>query len=278
GNRGWTELRDGAGLSVLAAGPHEKTLRRACGRLAHVDDADRLGKWRAWLRAGAPPDIDTLSEYDRRLLRMFLAQVLDQAAASSATLNDGVSMLWEHPQILSELGELFDVLVGRISHVSFPLAVPEGVPLRVHARYTRLEILSACGIGEGATALAWQSGVWYHGVAAMDLFAFTLDKTSGQFSPTTRYKDYAISRDLIHWQSRSTTRAESATGRRYQSHKQLGSHVLIFARLNADERAFHFLGPASYVSHTGELPMSVTWRLHHALPGDLFQVFAAAVA
>ena len=43
-------------------------------------------------------------------------------------------------------------------------------------------------------------------------------------------------------------------------------------------RAFHFLGPATYVSHVGEQPMSVTWRLHHPLPGDLFQVFAAAVA
>jgi hypothetical protein len=28
---------------------------------------------------------------------------------------------------------------------------------------------------------------------------FTLDKTTGQFSPTTRYRDYAISRDVIHW-------------------------------------------------------------------------------
>jgi hypothetical protein len=32
------------------------------------------------------------------------------------------------------------------------------------------------------------------------------------------------------------------------------------------------------VSHAGELPMAVTWRLHHSLPGDLVQAFAAAVA
>lgn len=52
----------------------------------------------------------------------------------------------------------------------------------------------------------------------------------------------------------------------------------LFARLRSDERAFWFLGPADYVSHEGELPMAVTWRLHRPLPGDLFATFAAAVA
>ena len=31
-------------------------------------------------------------------------------------------------------------------------------------------------------------------------------------------------------------------------------------------------------SHAGEQPMAITWRLHTALPGDLFTAFAAAVA
>ncbi|KYF90185.1 hypothetical protein BE17_35270 [Sorangium cellulosum] len=114
--------------------------------------------------------------------------------------------------------------------------------------------------------------------ARADLLAFTLDKTSGQFSPTTRYRDHAISRQLIHWESQSSTRAESETGRRYQGHEALGTAVMLFARLRSDDRAFWFLGPASYVRHESELPMAITWRLHHALPGDLFASFAAAVA
>jgi hypothetical protein len=74
------------------------------------------------------------------------------------------------------------------------------------------------------------------------------------------------------------TREDSATGRRYREHATRGSHVLLFARLDTTERAFHFLGPATCVGHEGEQPMAVTWRLHHRLPGDLFQLFAAAVA
>ena len=33
-----------------------------------------------------------------------------------------------------------------------------------------------------------------------------------------------------------------------------------------------------YVKHESETPMSVTWRLEHPLPGNLFEQFAAAVA
>jgi hypothetical protein len=110
------------------------------------------------------------------------------------------------------------------------------------------------------------------------LLAFTLDKSSGGFSPTTRYKDHAITRELIHWESQTITRAESDTGRRYRGHAALGSRVLLCARERAADRAFWFLGPATYVRHVGERPMAVTWRLEHPLPGDLFARFAAAVA
>ena len=124
----------------------------------------------------------------------------------------------------------------------------------------------------------WQSGVYWAPEASADLFAFTLDKTSGQFSATTRYRDYAISRELVHWESQSVTKADSETGQRYQHHVRTGTSIMLFARLRADARAFWFLGPATYVKHEGEAPMAITWRLKHALPGDVFEQFAAAVA
>ena len=159
-----------------------------------------------------------------------------------------------------------------------PVAAHPDVPLRVHARYSRIEILAAFGIGDGARVAPWQTGVYWASEARADLLAFTLDKTSGQFSPTTRYRDYAINRELIHWESQAVTRADSETGRRYQNHVALGSGVMLFARVRSDDRAFWFLGPAVYVRHESELPMAVTWRLQHPLPGDLFATFAAAVA
>jgi hypothetical protein len=130
----------------------------------------------------------------------------------------------------------------------------------------------------GSSTGPWQTGVYWAKEANADLLAFTLDKTSGYFSPTTRYRDYAISRDLIHWESQSVTRADSETGRRYKEHERIGSSIMLFARLRSDDRAFYFLGPGTYVKHESEMPMAVTWRLAHPLSGDLFASFAAAVA
>jgi hypothetical protein len=121
-----------------------------------------------------------------------------------------------------------------------------------------------------AKIASWQSGVFEAKPANAELLAFTLDKTSGGFSPTTRYRDYAVSRSLIHWESQSATRADSATGLRYRHHEREGRTILLFARGRADDRAFWFLGPARYVSHAGEKPMAITWELDVPLPGDLY--------
>lgn len=278
GDRSWADLRTAAGLEAPAGGEAERTIRRACGRLLHVDDAERLDAWRRWVRADAPPDPAALTPRDRRLLRMLLVQLLDRVVPDAATLADGLAALWAHAPVRRELGELLDVLDARRAHLTLPLDARPEVPLRVHARYARLEILAACASDDRVRVPIWREGVRHDAAIGADLFVFTLDKTGGQFSPTTRYRDYAISRELIHWESQSGTRAESPTGRRYREHARDGHAILLFARQRADERAFHFLGPATYVRHEGELPVAITWRLHHALPGDLFQAFAAAVA
>jgi superfamily II DNA or RNA helicase/HKD family nuclease len=278
GGKSWSDLCADAGASIFPAGPHEDALRRACGRLLHVDDPARLDAYRRLLAADTAPDLPKISVADRRLLRMIVASIVDQAVTKSSTLAEGCALLWAHPQVRSEVLALLEILGDRLSHVPVALDGHPDVPLTVHGRYTRIEILAAFGIGDGAKVAPWQTGVYWAREAKADLLAFTLDKTSGGFSPTTRYRDYAINRELVHWESQSTTRADHDTGRRYQRHASDGSSIMLFARLRSDERSFYFLGPATYVAHEGELPMAVTWRLRYPLPGDLFSSFAAAVA
>ena len=278
GRKTFSDLREDAGLSVRPAGPHEEILRQACARLLHIDDFLRIDSYRRLLSESQPPDLASLSLRERLLVRMLVASVADRAIDKTTSLKDACEIVWAHPQVRAELLDLIEVLAARVDHVQQALVRHPDVPLLVHARYTRLEILAAFGIGEHAKVAPWQTGVYWAKDAGADLFAFTLDKTTGQFSPTTRYRDYAVSRDLIHWESQSATRADSDTGRRYQQHEALGSSIMLFARLRSDDRAFWFLGPASYVKHESELPMAVTWRLDHPLPGDLFAQFAAAVA
>ncbi len=278
GGRSWSDLCAAAGLAVHASGPHEVVLRRACGRLGHLDDALRINTYQSLLREPLPPDLPAMSERSRRLLRMLVVSMVGSVAEKTTTLAEGCALLWAHPQVIVELRALLDVLSTRITHLTLALEGQPDVPLEVHGRYTRLEILAAYGLGEGVRVAQWQTGVYWAKAARTDLLAFTLDKTSGKFSPTTRYRDYAISSTRIHWESQSATRADSDTGQRYQRHASLGTHMALFARLRQDERAFYFLGPATYVSHTSEQPMAITWQLHHALPGDLYASFAAVAA
>jgi superfamily II DNA or RNA helicase/HKD family nuclease len=277
-NRSWSDLRSDARLPVAHAGPHEAQLRRAVGRLLHIDDMTRISAYREFLASAGAPDPAQLTERDKRLLRMLVASLVDEAVGREASLYEGAQLLWEHPEVLAEVRELLAILARRIGHLPIHLSTHADVPLEIHARYTRIEILAAFGVGERAKIPRWMTGVYWAREAQTDLLPFTLDKTSGQFSPRTRYRDYAIDRTLIHWESQSGTRANGETGRRYQQHASMGTSVMLFGRNRADQRAFYFLGPAIYIRHESELPMAIVWRLEQPLPGDLFATFAAAVA
>ena len=274
-NRSWTDLRRSVGLPTQPAGQHDDVLLRAVGRLLHVDDDDRIDSYSSLLRRPAKPDASVLDIYARRQLRMLVASLTTLGTRDS--LEAAVAEVWEHSQVRIELLEVLDLLRTRVDHVQPPLGIAD-VPLRIHARYTRNEIFAAFGIGDGASPPTWQTGVWWEPNSRSDLFAFTLDKTVGGFSPTTRYRDYAIGPDLIHWESQSTTAASGTVGRRYIEHRENGTNIVLFARLRTTDRAFWCLGPASYVSHEGDRPISFRWRLEHRLPADLYSLFAAAVA
>ena len=90
GDKCWSDLCEDAGLSVRPSGPKEESLRRACGRLLHIDDQRRIDAYRRLLQSEAPPDPDALSISDRRLLRMLVAPIVDKAVTKSVTLRRGV--------------------------------------------------------------------------------------------------------------------------------------------------------------------------------------------
>jgi superfamily II DNA or RNA helicase len=282
GGRTWMRLCADAGLMTPREGAVEAVLARAISRLLHIDDLERIQVYEEILGASGPPQISSFPERRKRLVRMLLAQLMDGVPRDflpdNSDMDAALVLLWGHPRILSDLCGLLAVLRRRISHLHGEISMHGTTPIRVHASYSRIEILAALGAGEGWRTVTWREGVKWFPDAKADVFVITFDKTSGGFSPTTRYKDYAISRELIHWESQSTTRSETETGQRYQHHKARGSDVILFARLSDESRSFWCLGSAEYVRHEGDLPMSVVWKLKTPLPGDLFAQFAAAVA
>lgn len=148
--------------------------------------------------------------------------------------------------------------------------------MKIHSSYNRSEILSALGIAKlgGQMPRAFGQGVRWVEEFNTDALLITLEKSERDFSPTVRYKDYALSPTRFHWESQSTTPADSETGLRYRHHAQRGSHVLLFLRRyksNSIGKAepWMLLGPAIYAGHTGSKPMAITWDLQHELPADV---------
>ncbi|WP_290781268.1 DUF3427 domain-containing protein [Arenimonas sp.] len=278
GNHSWSDLLAEGGLPTSPEGRAEVPLRRALGRLLHLDDPLRIQQYREWAANWPGPDPETLNLHDRRLLHMLLSVLTESVAKPGDTLTEATALVWQHPQVLVELGQLMEVLADRIDHVQPSLANHPETPLLVHARYTRREILAAFSDGRTLKTPEWREGTRWLPKEQVDLLTITLDKTSGHFSPTTRYRDYAISRELLHWESQSTTRSESETGLRYRQHSERGSTILPFARVSTDDRAFWLLGPAIYNSHLGERPIAFVWKLAEPLPGDLYAAFSAVTA
>ena len=96
------------------------------------------------------------------------------------------------------------------------------------------------------------------------------------FSPTTQYRDYPISRTQLHWESQSTTTKISATGINYLQFKERGYTILFFARLDKrvenETAPFVFLGQAKdLLSAEGNRPIAMVWELTTPMPAALFE-------
>ncbi|MEX0659997.1 MAG: DUF3427 domain-containing protein [Egibacteraceae bacterium] len=276
---GWAGLRRAAGLEQRPAGAHEATLAKGVGRVLHLDDVERLEQLASWLRAGRPPV--PADDRQRHLAWMFLVTMWTLRAAPD-DLDAAWRGLFDAPAVLDELVETLPLLRERIARPSIPLPDAE-VPLRLHATYARDEILAAFGRLVPGVRYSHQAGPWWHEPARTEVLFITLAKTEQHYSPTTLYRDYAISRELFHWESQNATRVDSPAGRRYLEQRRNGVRILLAVRTAPKDpwgatRPYVLLGPADYVEHRGERPIAITWRLRNPIPADLYEEFKVAAA
>jgi hypothetical protein len=194
-------------------------------------------------------------------------------------LQTPLDQIWESRAYLDELRQLLPLLEERAHHLAEPLsqAIPgwsHPVPLFLHSRYSQAEILTAFDLMTLEQPYPIQAGVKYDKKTRTDLFFVTLEKSEEHYSPTTLYKDYAISPTRFHWESQNTTASSSPTGQRYIYHAVRDSHILLFVRSRIREGGrtlpYFFLGPATYESHASEKPMGIIWRLAREIPADLY--------
>ena len=256
--------------------PLEEVLTKALSRLAGVDSR----RWIRFLLDLLPrlDDVDfaTLSELEQRMLQMFYVTVWGKAAESwtSDEVQDNLYALSDSPVLLDELLELLRYRYEQIDFIDEPVELGFDCPLDLHCTYTRDQLLVALDFMKPATV---REGVKWLPEKHLDVFFVTLNKADKDYSPTTMYHDYSINENLFHWQSQSTTAADSPTGQQYIHHRERGSKVLLFVRefkadrITGGAEAYTFLGTANYVKHNGSKPMNITWRLERPIPAKFLK-------
>ena len=203
-------------------------------RLDHIDDPERTGFYFDVLTRASARAARVIHDPQQRLLTMLLRGLGVEQEDDS--LDSALERLWPHAAVRDELVELFVALDDRSEREERPLETGGDVPVALHAHYTRAEALLAYGDGAVGEPSTFREGVRWLPDAQADLFFVTLRKSERSFSPTTMYRDYALSRRLFHWESQNATHDDTPTGRRYVNHVAMGTRIILFVRESEPRR------------------------------------------
>ncbi|MDN0197071.1 DEAD/DEAH box helicase [Streptomyces sp. S.PNR 29] len=276
----WTTVLRRAALVKTPAPSGESALLKRVHAFLHVDDPDRAHAYLSLLADDAP-SYEELDPTDQAYARMLFFNLWDNAGGFTS-FQQGLDSLRDQPVFRDELRQVLSYVMEQADHFPIPLTGSHShIPLKIHSSYNRSEILAALGVARfgGQMPRSFAQGVQWVEDIQTDALLVTLEKNEKDFSPTVRYRDYALSPTLFHWESQNSTAENSPTGLRYRQHVQRGSHVLLFMRRykNTDigkSQPWMLLGPATYEGHTGSKPMAITWRLEHELPADVWSYAA----
>lgn len=269
GRSGWTNLQRDAGLLTTQSGSEDDYFGRRFGGLLHIDDPARTDL----LLSLREPDASYRVQNDRdRVLLQMLAYQVDGQQHQIGSGENFLKRLQSHPEHAAELAELGGILQGRSSLLLRPVPGLEDVPLCLHAAYGVREILTALGWLSASRRTPFQAGILALRERKVELLFVTLDKREG-YHERVAYRDYAISRELFHWQSQNSAGPETPAGRRYLESPGNGWRFQLFVR-TAQGTPYRACGPVTLERAEGAKPMSIHWRLSVPLPSRLFREFS----
>lgn len=260
-NQNFTRLKVAARIIPDFSDEFEKILTKAFPRIIAINS-------RRWLRFMIDylPKLNQLTpnEEQLRMLNMLHYTIF---LASSQEVKNSLSHTLNNSALFSELMEIFQYNYDHIDFIDQKIDLGFACPIDLHCNYTRDQILVAMDFQNPSTV---REGVKYLPDKNVDIFFVTLNKSDKQYSPSNMYNDYPISESLFHWQSQSTTGANSQTAKRYIDHKRMNHRILLFVREYKNDLVgtapYTCLGLCEFVQFEGSHPMNIVWRLQKAMP------------
>lgn len=220
-------------------------------------------------------NLNELSENEKSMLLMLHYDVW-QNAGGFKSLQESINEIGNNDIIVAEIIETLEILIDNISFNELDIELPYNQPLKLHARYTRDQILAAFRLSTFTRKSSNREGVAENANLKTELLFINLIKSEENFSPTTMYDDYAINEILFHWQSQNAARPDVGKGLSYIQHKENDKKILLFVREKSHDEfgntmGFVFIGEANIRDHYGSKPMSINWELNEPMPHYLWK-------
>ncbi len=273
----FTQLKRDAGLISGSQSEEERLFGKSIMRSIHIDSIERLNWLYKFFSSESFPNLKDLDKNDFKYLQMWAAVFGDSEDVSNPM--NLLRSFWKYEDVKKEYCELISILIDKVSHKTYSWENRYSIPLEIHSRYSRDEILGAIGDIRNGKLFKPREGVYFNSQISCNFLFVTLNKSEKDYSPTTMYKDYAISETLFHWQSQSNTTQNGIKGIRHISHREKGITPLLFIRKNKkDDRGetepYFFAGPLEIQKWKGERPISIIWKLKEPLPADMYKEIA----
>lgn len=268
---GWTPLRRAAAVLPSDAGSLEEARQsRALRLILHIDDPHQIALMRQVAERGSSYSPSNRME---TLRAQMLANQLDASTVQS--YRTFAAKLAALPAVCEEIHQLADVLESKSRVSGQALPGHTDLPLVLHARYERREILTAAELQTSEARPTYREGVVSLKDRKTQLFFVTLDKSAG-YHDRIAYRDYALSTTRFHWQTQNSAGPDTRVGRRYLDSSVNGWKFLLFVRENPGQ-AFLACGPVHIGSPddvNGDRPMNIVWTLEVPLPVHCYRAFS----
>lgn len=218
--------------------------------------------------------VSELNPNEQTMLLMLHYDVWKKAGGFES-IEESIRAIGENRVFVEEMIEVLEILEDKIDFKEIEIQLPYNQPLKVHARYTRDQILAAFGLSTFDRKSPSREGVAENTALNTELLFINLVKSEENFSPTTMYDDYAINEYLFHWQSQNSAAPDTSKGMSYIKHQENKKKILLFVREKAKDEhgntmGYVFVGEGNLKEHYGAKPMNIKWELNEPLPHYLW--------
>ena len=249
----------------------KKTLKQSLRRFSKIDSKRLLDFSERLLKEKL--DLSLLSKSENLMLGMFHYTIWGNKPETR--YEDSLTKLKENNiDIVRELLDIIAYNRKRIKTIELEYE-DTGIPLDIYAAYSVQQIMVAFEKTNEDYVYPMREGALYVEDKHTDLFFITINKNEEDYLPSTMYNDYAKNSELFNWESQSKISVETPTGQRYINDTSKEHKVLLFVRESKHEyghaATYTFLGNARYVSHSGNKPIEIVWKMDHSIPEKIIR-------